>query len=258
MSNTFELNNVKVCWSTLMTKDETLHKKKWGKDLKVLIFEDTPEYEMLTGVIEENIPKAKELVNKAVNDAINQRNANKAEGEELEKPIIVRKPVSPLKESSKVENAYELSFKFYHYIKEEDEDIGKLVLNRKVYRSEEDLPIFYTRDKNTGEKVYETSNGKKWVPMSDNIINCKLALVTGYNAKDKTACLYFKLLEGEIVSSDFGKKSSGSNSYDNTYFVLGNDEDTVVDTQPAPKTTKAKSKTKAVEVNVEEFDTIDV
>ena len=122
MSNTFELNNVKVSFSTLMCKEETLHKKKWGKDLKILIPENSPEYEMLDSAIRDAIPKAKDLVNKAVNDAINQRNANKGEGEELEKPVVVRKPESPLKESTRLENTYEISFKFYYYSKKDDEE----------------------------------------------------------------------------------------------------------------------------------------
>ena len=259
MSNTFELNNVKVSFSTLMCKEETLHKKKWGKDLKILIPEDSPEYEMLDSAIREAIPKAKDLVNKAVNDAINQRNANKGEGEELEKPVVVRKPESPLKESTRLENTYEISFKFYYYSKKDDEEVGELVLNKKVYKSEEDLPVVYMRDKNTGEKLFETPNGKKWVPATDNIVNCKLALVTGYNRKDKSASLYFKLLECEIVSSDFGKRSGGGDSYDNTYFVLGDTEDEVKPTKVETSKVKSKAKTsKSVEVNVEEFDTIDV
>lgn len=256
MSQLFELNNVKVTFSNLMNKDETK-----GKCFKIAIPEDSEYTPMLEEAIAKFAPQAKDYMNKVVNDAIEKRNASKPEGQELEKPVVVRKPDSPLVESSRIAGVYEIPFNLYHYRKKDGEDVGKLELNRKVYKDEDDLPVIYMRDKNTGEKILETPNGKKWQPLNENIVNCKVALVAGYNSKDRKAMLYFKLVECEIVKSDFGKGNKSSNTgFGNTYCVFG--ADTVAETQSDSTTavaTKAKPKAKSsVVVTAEELDSIDI
>ena len=255
MTKTFELENVKVTFSTMMRKDES-----WGKCFKIALPEGSPELEMLENAVKEFSPKAKDYINKVVNDAIDKKNANKAEGEPLEKPVIVRKPDSPLVESSREAGVYEVPFNFYFYRKDEGEDVGKLVLNTKVYPTEDDLPVVYMRDKNTGEKLAETPNGKKWQPQTDNIVNCKVELVAGYNSRDKKVTLHFKLVECEIVKSDFGKKSrSSGGGFTNTYCVFGDTDETTSDTTTEVKTATKKAKDKtAVSITVEELDSIDV
>lgn len=256
MLQLFELNNVEVTFSNLMARDETR-----GKCFKIGLPEGSDELIMLEEAIAKFAPQAKDYMNKVVNDAIAKRNANKPEGQELEKPVVVRKPDSPLVESSHIAGVYEISFNLYNYRKKEDEDIGRLELNRRVYPTEQDLPLIYMRDKNTGEKILETSNGKKWQPLNKNIVNCKVQLVAGYNSRDKKAMLYFKLVECEIVKSDFGKINKPSNTgFGNTYCVFG--ADTVAETQSDSTTavaTKAKPKAKSsVVVTAEELDSIDI
>lgn len=253
MGKTFELKNVKVTFSTLMNKDE-----KWGKCFKIALPEDSPEVDMLEEGIKEFAPQARDYINKVVNEAIDKKNESKKEGEPLEKPVIVRKPDSPLVESSREAGIYEIPFNFYVYRKKEDEDVGKLMLNTRVYPTEDDLPVIYMRDKNTGEKLAETPKGKKWQPQTDNLVDCKIELVAGYNAKDKKVMLYFKLVECEIVKSDFGKRTGSSGGgFSNTYCVFGSD-DTDVEDKPAKTTAKKAKEKPSVEVTVEELDSIDV
>lgn len=191
MSNTIELKNAEISFSTMLNR---LDKKLYGRMFKVMVPVDSPQ-------LKETIKQYKEL----------NELAKKSYGEQLGKKIKNAKSTDDVFAESVYKEGYvELNFNIYYIrtkeVEENGEKVEKLteVLN-PIYSS----PNFCYKRDNNGNKVYEINEGKRWLPLSGNKVNIKYSLVAGYSNKNNQPTIQLKADEVEIIESDFGGKSSG-------------------------------------------------
>ena len=193
MTKTFKFENVTVGFSTMLNRPE---KAKFGRMFMVRVPMDSPELEKLKVAYKELNDKAK--VHFGTEHGKKLKNAD----------------MQVFDESPYAEGFVELKFNIYNTFEEEvtNEDGTKTkVTKERLNRIYKDDNFCYKLD-NNGEKAFLSPNGKKWRPLSSNIVDVVVSLQALYDTKNNKPKIHFKAEEVRIVESEYGGKSNKSNS----------------------------------------------
>ena len=210
MTSKVEFKNVEVSFSTMLNKPDNKLVKQSGRFFKVKVPMDSPELEELKKNYKDLNDKAKTVFGEQVGKKV--KNAKSVED------------VFPESVQEGYEGFVELSFN----VKRNKEYETKLEDGTIQKETKEVLDPIYKTDEftymvnNNGERVYKTESGKKFAPLSGNIVNITVSLTAKYNSKTNQPSIRLKAEEVKIVKSDFGGKSSGPKT---GFITLDDDEE---------------------------------
>lgn len=207
MTSKVEFKNVEVSFSTMLNKPDS-KMAQYGRGFKVKVPMDSPELKELIKIYKDLNDKAKT-----------------AFGEQVGKKVKNAKSVDDVFAESVynegfVELPFNVIYKKEYETKLEDGSVQKEtkeVLN-PIYKTDE----FTYMVNNNGERIYKTESGKKFAPLSKNIIDITVSLTAKYNSKSNQPSIQLKAEEVKIVKSDFGGKSSGPKT---GFITLDDDEE---------------------------------